>query len=493
MKSFQQVLLFLLVLGLAALTVTAKINLAKLRQKFISATKANSTLFVRSLDYLHREPPFGEATNRYVKDDMWIEQKLDHFNESNTETWQMRYLMNDQYYQEGGPIFIFVGGEWAISAGGITRGHLVDLAAEHKGILYYTEHRYYGKSKPTNDLTIPNLKYLNAKEALADLAHFIKYQRHNTPGLANSKVIMAGGSYSASLVVWFKRLYPELLAGGFASSAPILAKIDFKEYKEVCGRAILEFGGQKCYDRVEKGVAELEAMIEQGRTAEIKAMMQLCDTFDENNDLDLWSLFSTISNLFAAIIQYQQGDDVPIICDYLLEADNDVVAIAKFFLLFVDNACIDVSYKGTLAYYIDSTYTGGANRPWFYQTCNEFGWYQTSSSRNQPFGTKFPLTLNNVLCEDVFGPEHTNSKLTAKVAQINLDFGGLTPNVTNVYQTHGSLDPWSALGHTAADGATILSSESHCSDFNSISKDDSAEVRASKEKLAELVREWLAN
>lgn len=79
-----------------------------------------------------------------------------------------------------------------------------------------------------SDITVDNLKYLHVKQALADLAHFITYQRENYPGLANSKVIMAGGSYAASMVVWFKHLYPELLTGGWASSAPLLAKVDFR-------------------------------------------------------------------------------------------------------------------------------------------------------------------------------------------------------------------------------------------------------------------------
>ena len=31
------------------------------------------------------------------------------------------------------------------------------------------------------------------------------------------------------------------------------------------------------------------------------------------------------------------------------------------------------------------------SRPWFYQTCTEFGWYQSSSQKSHPFGSTFPL------------------------------------------------------------------------------------------------------
>ncbi|XP_011184933.1 putative serine protease K12H4.7 [Zeugodacus cucurbitae] len=492
MRSLQTVLVLLV--ALYASTTTAKFNLEKLRANFFNVTGAKGSLYVQSLKYLQREPPVGNSVNRagsarYTTET--IEQKLDHFDASNTRTWQMRYMENDAYFKEGGPIFIYVGGEWTISPGRITNGHFVDLAKEHNGILFYTEHRYYGQSRPTSDITVENLEYLHVKQALADLAHFIKYQRENYPGLANSKVIMAGGSYSATMVVWFKHLYPELLTGGFASSAPLLAKVDFKEYKEVVGRALRELGSEQCYNRVQNGIATLETMLVDGRAAEVKAMMKICNNFDEENDLDVWTLFSSISNLFSGIVQYQTGNDVPDLCDYLLAQEDDVTAIAKFLLTYVGSGCIDLSYKDTLSYYMDSTYAMGASRPWYYQTCNEYGWYQSSTSRQQPFGTKFPPLLSTTLCQDVFGDEYTNENINAKVAQTNVDFGGYSSKVSNIYQTHGGLDPWSAVGHTEEYGATILPQTSHCADFGSISSADIPEMRASKEKLAELVRQWL--
>lgn len=60
-----------------------------------------------------------------------------------------RYMENAIYFEANGPMFIHLGGEWMISAGAIRNGIFPDLAREHKGILFYTEHRYYGKSQPT--------------------------------------------------------------------------------------------------------------------------------------------------------------------------------------------------------------------------------------------------------------------------------------------------------------------------------------------------------
>lgn len=78
-----------------------------------------------------------------------------------------------------------------------------------------------------SDLSNENIKYLHVRQALADLAHFITYQKENYEGLSDSKVIIVGGSYSATMVTWFKKVYPDLVAGGWASSAPLFAKLNF--------------------------------------------------------------------------------------------------------------------------------------------------------------------------------------------------------------------------------------------------------------------------
>lgn len=95
-------------------------------------------------------------------------------------------------------------------------------------------------------------------------------------------------------------------------------------------------------------------------------------------------------------------------------------------------------------------------RQWIYQTCNEFGWYQTSRSSQQPFGTKFPVDLYLQMCEDIYGERFSIEYIVQQVAATNQLFGGLEPNVENVYFTHGQLDPWRAMGIQNATEATIV-------------------------------------
>lgn len=45
------------------------------------------------------------------------------------------------------------------------------------------------------------------------------------------------------------------------------------------------------------------------------------------------------------------------------------------------------------------------DRPWLYQTCTEYGYYQTTKSNYQPFGDTFALEFFVDMCTDLFGEE----------------------------------------------------------------------------------------
>lgn len=42
-------------------------------------------------------------------------------------------------------------------------------------------------------------------------------------------------------------------------------------------------------------------------------------------------------------------------------------------------------------------------RQWYYQTCTEYGYYQTSNSTKSIFGSLFPLLYFTNICEDLYG------------------------------------------------------------------------------------------
>ena len=82
-------------------------------------------------------------------DELWYTQQLDHFNSADIRTWQQRYFVNDQYWKTNGPVFIQIGSEGPADPIWMTEGQLIKYAQTHGAICVMLEHRFYGKSHPT--------------------------------------------------------------------------------------------------------------------------------------------------------------------------------------------------------------------------------------------------------------------------------------------------------------------------------------------------------
>lgn len=54
-----------------------------------------------------------------------------------------------------------------------------------------------------------------------------------------------------------------------------------------------------------------------------------------------------------------------------------------------------------------------------FQTCNEFGYFQTTDGKTESFGKEFPLKFFVKQCEEVFGPKYNDDydfyNLTVKI------------------------------------------------------------------------------
>lgn len=147
------------------------------------------------------------------------------------------------------------------------------------------------------------MQFLTIEQALADLANFISVTKRE-PRFQNANVVLVGGSYSATMVAWFRQLYPHLAVGAWASSAPVLAKADFVEYKEVVGAAIRFVGGNQCHQRLENAFAQAEALIANGEGLRFKELFRFCDDFDV--EVDAAAAFSTLTDVLAGVVQYHR-------------------------------------------------------------------------------------------------------------------------------------------------------------------------------------------
>ena len=116
---------------------------------------------------LHRGRPFdkhgmlglpGSSDSSYFYDSsslppaQWLDQRLDHFDPINTKTWKQRYFADFKYFDRDGeaPVFLQLGGEGEANPIWLEQGQVATNYGKHyKAANVLLEHRYYGKSHPT--------------------------------------------------------------------------------------------------------------------------------------------------------------------------------------------------------------------------------------------------------------------------------------------------------------------------------------------------------
>merc|ERR1711936_866485 len=61
-----------------------------------------------------------------------------------------------------------IGGEGEASPGWLNYGQWYKWAEENNAAMFLLEHRYYGQSKPTEDMSTENMRYLSSRQGLED-------------------------------------------------------------------------------------------------------------------------------------------------------------------------------------------------------------------------------------------------------------------------------------------------------------------------------------
>lgn len=322
------------------------------------------SFFVNSLRNL--QPPVSQTVRGETVQTEWIKQRVNNFDLNDKRTWQMRYLENNYFLRDGGTVFIFVGGEVEVDEGWLLGGHMRDMAVQLQGAMFYVEHRYYGESRPTEDISAESLRYLSVDQALADLAQFVFHIKDKNVLLRNSPVILVGASYAAALSTWFVQKYPDLVNGAWVSSAPLKAQVDFFEYREVVSRAIEIAGGTNCSNRIERAFKKLEELIATKELTRLVKLFNLCFTLDPLNQLDIWNFFAGLTNAISHVVQTHRDitQDIQKMCAVITDnaIDDDIEALSKWWLS-QDSVCFNHLYVNYVNTYNQSNWND--NQFWF--------------------------------------------------------------------------------------------------------------------------------
>ncbi|KAJ6649828.1 Thymus-specific serine protease [Pseudolycoriella hygida] len=468
----------------------------------------------KKLDFhklINRRDPFPEPKNPPPRTSNvvteWVTQRLDNFDPTNEVTWQQRYMMNGEHFLPDGCIFLFLGGEWNITEYRLENSFMEEMSQEFSCYMFYLEHRFFGLSRPTEDVSDESLRFLTIDQALADTAHFIEFIKSSsvTPGAQNSPVIVIGGQYSASLAAWSRQVYPHLVAGAWASSAPVLAIYDQFQFKELSGAVYRHVGGNECYDNIERGFAQVEEMVFAGRHAEVSEMFHLCNVFDDELDVQLF--FSFISEAFSLLAQFDQIANVQGVCDLLDDDDHEsdahaIAAVIIYLIEFIgeeqEDECIDIDYQVAIEAERQTSWNSDMAllgfRQYTYLLCTQLGWYHSSNSRFQPFGSSFPAEFRHIACGDIFD-YYTPEQMNDNIARFNTIRGGLNPGASNVYYTHGQLDPTRSVGvqvtHFEAAPSLVILGASQGNDLGPSSEDDTQALTDARELVKYALYRWM--
>jgi len=201
-----------------------------------------------------------------------------------------------------------IGGEGEANPVWMTTGAWKDYAANVNGAMMLLEHRYYGKSHPTEDLSVKNLNWLTSQQALADIAGFITAIniQHNI----DSRWIALGGSYPGSLAAWARLKYPHLIHGSVSTSGPLKAKADFFEYLEVVTDALNE-ARPDCSNTLNDAIKKVQVMTrKRSNWSTITKMFNLCSAFNGNSLVDITNLFEALVGNFEGIVQYNKTTEI---------------------------------------------------------------------------------------------------------------------------------------------------------------------------------------
>merc|ERR1712002_375010 len=438
-------------------------------------------------------PPIPEPYKNAPPAQMF-QQELDHFSATETRTWNQRYWENMEFYNDGGPAFIMIGGEGEASAGWMQCGQWYKWAEQQGAAMFQLEHRYYGKSQPVEDMSTENMVYLSSRQGLEDLGHFIAAmnRKHSLSGAW----ITFGGSYPGSLSAWMRLRFPHLVSGAVSSSGPLLAKLDFLEYLQVVKDA-LDTTGPGCNIALTEAITQAEMMLKDQEAWDLLSSLFLtCSPLDGDNEMDAKSFIEMLIDNLAGVVQYNGNNNMNIstLCSIMTDETfasplERLAVVNSMMLEEAGEPCIMHDYESFLNIISNTKWSGHGvgYRQWIWQTCTEFGWYQTTNQPSGVYGSSLDLGFFERWCQDAFGDYFTHERMKKNVEASNIEYGGITPDVRNVVFVHGTVDPWHAMGvlqNLSEDAVSILiPGTSHCADMYGDSEEDSVELVRARRRI----------
>jgi len=311
-----------------------------------------------------------------------------------------------------------------------------------------------------------------------------------------NRVVAFGGSYSGTLAALLRMEYPSLVHAAVASSAPMKAQLDFAEYNEVVAASLASQdvgGSDQCRNNVKHAFELLDQKLVSNPDAVAK-LFKSCKSL--TNPLDQQQFLSTIMSEVQLTVQYNNMHTSPSISSMCatMEVGDDL--LANLAATTVDSHdCVDYSYTTGLKQLQNIKTNVSSDQPvgerqWVFQTCTQFGFYQTCGD-GCIFSHRTDLKFNMDRCQAVFGIDGSR---ISEPRDILHDLAHQQDS--RVVFVNGAIDPWHVISVTSdlpGMRAVFIQGASHCQNMQEPSMNDSMGMRVAKEKIAEIINSWINN
>ncbi|KIO21848.1 hypothetical protein M407DRAFT_28560 [Tulasnella calospora MUT 4182] len=456
-----------------------------------------------------RQNPDEPMENDQISEE-FFNQLRDHTNTTEGE-FRQRYYFSDKYYKgQGSPIIIEIAGEESVdniapdlagdsmmiammkawgAAGVVLERRFsfeqatvllnippFQLTSLSSAVTLSPQDRYFGNSMPRDSLTTSNLKLLTVEQAIEDYKYFVENVKlpwtnnksyssdpHSTPWVS------IGCSYPGLLVALIQQQYPNLLAAGYSSSAPIKADGDFQDYWKP-----IEAGMPKnCSADLAATVAHIDHVVSTGTPKEVKKLKTRFGLPDLANDdfgkalqwpLLQWQNISPISTeaeyprLYSFCDAIERVNGTQSMDPQGVGLDQALENLEREFETSISPMLLDAGLFPTsnpqLEMFTDTSVLDKYARAWTWMLCTQLGWFQVGGTGESSSIASSLVTPDYYArqCSNYFPladgtlPEYNPSQAAEK---FNSRFKSWDVVGKNLFITNGEFDPWRSASYSS--------------------------------------------
>lgn len=438
----------------------------------------------------------------------YLDVPLDHFSFTNNNTFKLRYLVNDKYWTDGGPIFFYTGNEGDVYSFANNTGFMMDIAPKFGALIVFAEHRYYGTSLPFGNLSYSSPKYLgylSSEQALEDFVYVINYFQHSTYAESGKLPVVAfGGSYGGMLAAWLRMKYPHAVAGAIAASAPVWQFPGLTScgiFNRILTRVFkLSNKTFDCSLPIRKMWTAIRNITKTSDGKQwFSANWKLCNKINDDNDVNglIEQLVDILGNLAMVNYPYPSnflaplpGNPVKAFCEQLAgkKFGNDKMllnAMSKAFNVYMN-------YTGTSTCNNFKNPDPMGDIGWDFQTCTEMVMPMCSTDDDMFENSAWDFNKFSNDCIKKFGVKPLRSDVAI------LKYGGKQiQSYSNIVFSNGLLDPWSGGGVLSNVSneilAIVIPEGAHHLDLRSADPNDPASVKYARQFHIKSIKKWLLN